>query len=73
MIDEYFKVNYGEIPKSEKINTTSEDNVEIAKDQISSASSVSDDTTTKKNTHICGPAFIVPLALIPAWLRRKRK
>lgn len=26
-----------------------------------------------KNTHICGPAFLLPLALIPALLWRKRK
>ncbi|NJF24479.1 CGP-CTERM sorting domain-containing protein [Thermococcus sp. Bubb.Bath] len=72
MIDEYFKVNYGEIPKSEKIDTTSEGNMEIAKDQISSANPASETTMTKKKD-ICGPAFIVPLALIPVWAWRKRK
>lgn len=70
-IDEYFKVNYGELPNSGQTDTMPKDNTETVKDQ--STTNSAPNTTTTKKKDICGPAFLLPLALVPAWLWRKRK
>ncbi len=66
MIGEYLKEVYGAALDSEPSSPTGAEERETSNHEPNTS------TMTNKG-HICGPAFLVPLALIPAWLWRKRR
>ena len=65
MIDEYLKEVYGTAPDYKPSTSTGAEDMETSNHEPS--------TSTTKGQHICGPAFLVGLAVVPLILRRWRK
>jgi len=65
MIDEYLKEVYGTAPDYKPSTSTGAEDMETSNHEPS--------TSTTRGQHICGPAFLVSLAVVPLILRRWRK